>query len=94
MLHPIGTRVQGVHGVGTIIAHNVQPELNEYIQNNAEFLNTAAELGLLSTNNFYPASRYPYLIQFDEATMPTLVEQGRAIGFTEVYGPNDFTLIE
>ena len=93
MLLAIGTRIRGVHGLGTIIQYNGQQDLPQYVRDNPAALHEAASLGLITTSSFYTADRYPYVIQFDQATMSELVATGRHIGFTEVYGAESFTIV-
>ena len=84
-LLPIGTRVEGPHGEGTIEEYNNIPESSstEYLfskRGSVSLNNIPNDIvgGLI--NGLYNGRRYPYVIQFDD-------------GYRDVYSPREIKVI-
>lgn len=63
----VGQRVQGAHGLGTIVRLNSQ-QTNRYLaERPLEAANLAGALGLTDAvvGAFYNGDRYPYIVRFD-----------------------------
>lgn len=82
MLYTIGQRVNGPHGLGTVVALNNQ-QTNQYFDEHPLVAATiAAEVGLpeLLIRSMYDAERYPYVVMFDS-------------GYQDVYGETELEAV-